>query len=222
MVFRSTCRLRESNKLLRRPVNNKTHVVIMIIDINDSTEMAFCYPIINLLHWCKHLLRNEYCINRLRRICFFKYEGDAVISIFPAEYDQVMACKNALECSKAILEIIKRGCQSWVRTIWAAWNNNKNWISIGVLLVVLYGKNMETAHIDIIGSSISMATKITATAKANQILVGELICDTLLSSDHKDAMYYKHIFQEVNLNHEKWKYPSRFNDENIYTRYGNI
>ena len=78
---------------------------------------------------------------------------------------------------------------------------------------------METAHIDIIGSSISMAAKITATAKANQVLVGELICDTLLSSDHKDAMYYKHIFKEVNLNHEKWKYPSRFNDEDIYRVY---
>ena len=31
----------ESKKLLRRHVNNKTHIVIMIIDINDSTEMSF-------------------------------------------------------------------------------------------------------------------------------------------------------------------------------------
>jgi adenylate cyclase len=37
----------------------------------------------------------------------FKYEGDAVISLFPAEYDNVKACKNALSCSKAMLEIVR-------------------------------------------------------------------------------------------------------------------
>ena len=28
----------------------------------------------------------------------FKYEGDAVISLFPAEYDNMKACKNASSC----------------------------------------------------------------------------------------------------------------------------
>ena len=32
----------ESKKLLRRHVNTKTHVVIMFIDINNSTETADC------------------------------------------------------------------------------------------------------------------------------------------------------------------------------------
>ena len=35
-------------------------------------------------------------------------EGDADIVLFPAEYDELKACKNALKCSKAILEIIKQ------------------------------------------------------------------------------------------------------------------
>lgn len=130
-----------------------------------------------------------------------------------------MACKNALECSKAVLEIIKGVVNPEFKQNGLPEITIRTGLAYGEALVVLYGKNMETAHIDIIGSSISMAAKITATAKANQILVGELICDTLLSSDHKDAMYYKHIFQEVNLNHEKWKYPSRFNDEDIYRVY---
>ena len=37
----------------------------------------------------------------------FKYEGDAVIVFFPAEYDSAKACINSLNCSIAILEIIK-------------------------------------------------------------------------------------------------------------------
>ena len=92
-------------------------------------------------------------------------------------------------------------------------------LEYGDALVLLYGKNLETAHTDIIGSSISMASKIASTANANQILVGELVYNTLLLSDREDAMYYKHIFQEVNLNQQEWKYPSRFNNDNIYKVY---
>jgi hypothetical protein len=63
-----------------------------------------------------------------------------------------------------------------------------------------------------------MAAKIASTAKANQILVGELIYNTLLLSDRENSMYYKHIFREVNLNQE-WRYPSRYNNDNIYKVY---
>ena len=34
-------------------------------------------------------------------------KGDAVISLFPAEYDQAKACRNTLDCSKDVLEIIR-------------------------------------------------------------------------------------------------------------------
>jgi adenylate cyclase len=37
-------------------------------------------------------------------------------------------------------------------------------------LVVLYGKTLEKVYIDIIGSSISMASKIASVAKPNQVL----------------------------------------------------
>jgi class 3 adenylate cyclase len=34
----------ESKKLLRRHVKSKTHIAIMFIDINGSTEMSFSLP----------------------------------------------------------------------------------------------------------------------------------------------------------------------------------
>lgn len=37
----------------------------------------------------------------------FKYEGDAVIGLFPGEYDRVKVCKNVLNCTSSILEIVK-------------------------------------------------------------------------------------------------------------------
>lgn len=46
-------------------------------------------------------------------------------------------------------------------------------------MIVLYGKNVEIAHIDIIGSGISITAKITALAKPNQILISENIFNTI-------------------------------------------
>jgi adenylate cyclase len=72
-------------------------------------------------------------------------------------------------------------------------------------LVVLYGKTLEKVYIDIIGSSISMASKIASVAKPNQVLVGELIYDIFISPFSNK---YLKMFREINLDQNKWKYPS--------------
>jgi class 3 adenylate cyclase len=151
----------------------------------------------------------------------FKYEGDAVISLFPAEYNQAKACRNALDCSKAVLEIIRGVVNPAFKINGLPEITIRTGLAYGEALVLLYGKNLETAHIDIIGSSMSMAAKIASTAKANQILVGELIYNNLLSSTaaDEDPMYYKSILKEVSLDRDKWKYPSRSNTGNIYRVY---
>ena len=48
-------------------------------------------------------------------------------------------------------------------------------LDFGEALVVPYGKILEKAHIDIIGSSISIAAKIVSVAQPNQVLIGESI-----------------------------------------------
>jgi adenylate cyclase len=208
----------ESKKLLRRHVNTKTHVVIMFVDINGSTEMSFSLPDDKFATLIRTFAQETSISVSGYGGYVFKYEGDAVISLFPAEYDQAIACKNALDCSKAVLEIVRNVINPVFKTNGLPEIRIRTGLAYGDALVVLYGKNLETAHIDIIGSSISMASKIASTANANQILVGEFIYNTLLS-DREDAMYYKQIFQEVNLNQEEWKYPSRFNNGNIYKVY---
>jgi class 3 adenylate cyclase len=55
-------------------------------------------------------------------------------------------------------------------------------LAYGYALVVLYGKSLEKAHIDIVGSSISLSAKISSIAKANQILLGESIYNILKTS----------------------------------------
>jgi adenylate cyclase len=86
---------------------------------------------------------------------------------------------------------------------------------------VLYGKSLEIAHIDIIGSSISLAAKIASIAKPNQVLVGEYIYTILLlssSASKKDSLSNSK-FVEVNLDPTRWKYLSHFDPESMYRVY---
>ena len=179
----------ESKKLLRRHVNNRTNLVTMFVDINNSTEMSLSLPE-NKFALLVQCFAQEISLAVLGYGGYvFKYVGDAVIVVFPAESDSTKACKNALKCSKAILEIIKEVINPVFKAHELPEITVRIGLTYGYALVVLYGNNLEKAHIDIIGSSISLASKIVSIAKPNQVLVGESIYNILLSSvSHYDFL----------------------------------
>jgi adenylate cyclase len=209
----------ESKKLLRRHVNSKTNLVIAFIDINNSTQMSLSLPE-NKFALMIQTFAQEISIAALGYGGYvFKYEGDAVIVLFPAKYDESKACKNALDCSSAILEIIKEVINPAFKANELPEIKVRIGLAFGNALVVLYGTSLEKAHIDIIGSSISMAVKIASVAKPNQVLIGEFIYNILLSSsNHKDFLNHSK-FKEVKLDPIKWNYPSPSNPGSIYRVY---
>jgi class 3 adenylate cyclase len=209
----------ESKKLLRRHVNSKTNLVIVFIDINNSTEMILSLPE-NKFALMIQTFAQEISIAALGYGGYvFKYEGDAVIVLFPAGYDKAKACKNALNCSSAILEIIKEVINPAFKANELPEIKVRIGLTYGDALVVLYGKSLEKAHIDIIGSCISMAVKIASVAKSNQVLIGELVYNILLSSSNHQDFLNDSKFIEVNLDPVKWNYPSLFNPGSIYRVY---
>jgi adenylate cyclase len=206
----------ESKKMLRRHVDSKTNLVIMFVDINDSTNMSLSLPQ-NKFALIVRTFAQEMSIAVSGYGGYvFKYEGDAVISLFPAEYDQVKACENALSCSKAMLEIIREVINPAFKANGLAEITVRIGLAYGDALVVLYGKNLEKAHIDIIGSSISMAAKIASVAKPNQVLVGELIYNIFLSTFSTKNLKR---FREVSFKSNKWNYRSHVNGRRIYRVY---
>jgi adenylate cyclase len=210
----------ECKKLLKRHVNTKTNLVVMFVDVNNSTEMSLSLPE-HKFALIVQSFAQEISIAVLGYGGYvFKYEGDAVIVLFPAEYDEAKACKNALNCSRAILQIIKEVINPAFKANELPEITVRIGLAYGYALVVLYGKSLEKAHIDIIGSSISLAAKIASLAKPNQILVGEFIYTILLSSSasSKDLLNYSK-FRELNLDPIKWKYLSHFDPESMYRVY---
>ena len=206
----------ESKKMLRRHVNSNTNLVIMLVDINDSTSMSLSLSE-------KKFALILYTFAQEISIAVsgyggyvFKYEGDAVISLFPAQFNQAKACENAVSCSKSILEIIREVINPAFRENGLPAITVKIGLAYGDALVVLYGKSLEKAHIDIIGSSISMASKIASVAKPNQVLLGELIYEIFLSTFSNK---YLKMFREINLDQNKWNYPSHIKGGRIYRVY---
>lgn len=136
----------ECKKLLKRNVNSKTNLVIMFADINNSTQMSLTLSE-NKFAIILQTFAQEISITVLGYGGYvFKYEGDAVIALFPAEYAPIKACKNALNCSRATLEIIREVLNPAFRTNKLPEITVRIGLAYGYALVVLYGKSLEEAH----------------------------------------------------------------------------
>jgi adenylate cyclase len=211
----------ESKKLLKRHVNTKTYLVTMFVDINNSTQMSLSLPEHKFALIVQSFAQEISIAVSGYGGYVFKYEGDAVIALFPAEYDEAKACKNALNCSKAVLEIIREVINPAFKANELPEITVRIGLAYGYALVVLYGKSLEIAHIDIIGSSISLAAKIASIAKPNQVLVGESIYNILLLSrtaNRKDFLDNSN-FVELNLDPTRWKYLSHSDPQSMYRVY---
>ena len=209
----------ECKKLLKRHVNSKTNLVIMFVDINNSTQMSLSLSE-KKFALVVQTFAQEVSIAVLGYGGYvFKYEGDAVIALFPAEYDRTKACKNALNCSRTILEIIREAINPVFKINELPEITVRIGLAYGYALVVLYGKSLEEAHIDIVGSSISLASKIASIAQPNQVLVGEFIYNILHSSVNNEDFLRNVKFEEQNLSPTSWKYLSRSDPESLYHVY---
>ena len=106
----------EAKKLLKRHVNTKINLVTMFVDINDSTQMSLSLPQDKFALVVQTFVQ-EVSIAVLGYGGYvFKYEGDAIIILFSADFDEVKACENALRCSTAILGILREVINPIFRT----------------------------------------------------------------------------------------------------------
>jgi len=184
-------------RFLRRKVNQKVGVVILYVDIDGSTKMSMALSpekfatILHVFSQEMSLITSEYGGYVL------KYVGDAIIALFPAEYNRGQASKNALECSKDMQRIIRDCVNPELRARRFPEITVKMSIDYGDVQVVLYGKSIDRSHIDIVGSSISMAAKMIPLAKTWQIIIGQSVYENLDNNEN---------VVEMNIDHTRWSY----------------
>ena len=191
---------------MRRRVNQKIAVVILYVDIDGSTKMSMTISpekfatILHIFSQEMSLLIAEFGAYVL------KYVGDAVIALFPAEYDSGHAAKNAVDCANDMQEIIKQCINPELISHGLPEIKVKMSVDSGDVQVVLYGKSIERSHIDIVGASISMAAKMIPLAKTWHTVIGQSVHEKLSDSDN---------FAEMTIDSARWFY----SDERSGSRY---
>src|SRR5207245_10819750 len=75
-------------------------------------------------------------------------------------------------------------------------------MDFGEITILSYGSDQNKSHVDILGPGMSIASKITALARPNQILIGEDVYDKLHPS-------MKQSFKEVEWHGSQWNYHDR-------------
>lgn len=199
-------------KFLQRKVNSNANVVVMYVDIAGSTQMSHDISPVNL-SLIIQIFSQEVSLAVVRFGGYvLKFVGDAVIALFPSDFSPNQAIQNCLECAIQIQDTIARGVNPIFRLHSFSEIAIKIGIEYGTALIILYGKNINHAHIDLIGFSISIAAKITSMAYPNEIVVGENVYNNVDKSSRK-------FFITLYDNNSKWASTMKYNNNLSYHIY---
>ena len=192
----------DSDQHQRRHATQSMHMIVMFVDLVGSTEMSLILPaeklgiiISSFSQEMRYVLKNYggYVL---------KYVGDAVIGYFVAEENPLVVSDNAVNCAKTMIDVIERG----INPILSEYDYPELRVKIGMDFgenaIVRYGSDKTRSHVDILGPAVSIAAKITALARPNQILIGEDVHEKLHPS-------LKDLFKKVEWHGSQWNYHNR-------------
>jgi len=177
-------------KYLRRHANQKTNVVVLYVDIDGSTQMTLSVKSADLAHILQLFSQEMSIVVANYGGYVLKYVGDAVIALFPAEHDMKKANSQALECGRMMLEVINKCINPALSSKGLPELRVKISLDFGDILIILYGKSLENAHIDVVGSCVSMAAKMLAIVPSGRIIMGQSVRDSLPESISKSLVQF--------------------------------
>jgi len=192
----------ESDKFLRSHVDMKLHMIVIFVDLIGSTEMTLQLPTEKLAIILSSFSQEMRYVIKHHEGYVLKYVGDAVIGYYVAEDSPLLIADNAVNCARTMIDVIERG----INPILSEYDYPELRVKIGMDFgentIVRYGSDQARSHVDILGPAMSIAAKITALARPNQILIGEDIYEKLHPS-------LKQSFKEVEWHGTQWNYRNR-------------
>ena len=201
----------DSEKFLREHVFKKINMVVLYVDLVGSTTMTLELPAEKLATIVSSFSQEMASVIRLHKGLVLKFVGDAVIGYFNATDNTLLASDNAVNCAKSMITVIEKG----INPILNQYDYPDLMVKIGVdygqSIVVRYGSNEVSSHVDLMGPAMNIAAKIQAMAKPNQILIGQDVYQRIHPSTQKS-------FREIVWEKNEWKYRSRLTGE-IYKVY---
>jgi adenylate cyclase len=214
----------EAQNVLEKYAKSKVTFVILHIDIVGSTAMSMTLPVERLATIIQTFTQEMSLIIAAYGGYFLKYVGDSVLAFFPVNLeDKYLPCANATNCAHSMIKIVRAG----LNPILNEYDYPEMAVCVGIDMgnnvVVQYGwgtrlstvqdkQEVKKSHFDILGYTISIAAKMTAFAKDNQIVIGQFVYDMVDDSQ-------KSAFKVLPIGSKVWHYVSNITGE-IYGLYG--
>jgi len=216
----------DTQNALAKLSGSKVTLVILYIDIVGSTKLSMTLPVDKLAAIVRAFTHEMSLIVSAYGGYVLKYLGDAILAFFAAadKSNLYIPCSNAVNCARSMIRAVKEGFNPLLNQEGYPELGVRVGIDVGEVVVVQYGWNVQSSgldndnstvmkkpHHDILGYTISVASKITGIAEPNQIVIGQYVYDAL---DKKQ----RYVFKQLSTP-EMWDYVSSKTGK-LYNLYG--
>ncbi|MGY5149940.1 MAG: adenylate/guanylate cyclase domain-containing protein [Candidatus Nitrosopumilus sp. bin_68KS] len=191
----------ESETFLRKRVLQSIDMAVLFVDLVGSTAMILNLPKEKLATVFTTFAQEMAYVIKRHDGFVLKFVGDAVIGYFVAEELSTPVANRVVTCAESMLKIIKVGINPILKSNNLPELKIKIGIDYGENTIVRYGDDLQEAHVDILGPSVSMAAKIQNLAQPDQIMVGGDIFTKL----HDSVQEY---FVRLDIKKSNWGYKS--------------
>jgi class 3 adenylate cyclase len=225
-----------TQKLLEKFIGTTVPLVVLHVDLVGSTDLSMNLPLKRLVPIIQAFTQEMSLIIEAYGGYVFKYVGDAILSFFFTEKDDLyLPCANAVSCAYSMVTIIQEGMNIILEANGYPELGIRIGIDVGENAIVQYGLRPETItstenvtdtnvmksnkdnsnqdmikeensiaihkkpHLDILGYTINIASKMTNYAKPNQIIIGEAVYRNLNAQT-------KRKFKNLDIGNTEWNY----------------
>lgn len=235
----------ETQNVLEEFAESKLILVVLHVDLVGSPRLTMTLPIDRIATIIQAFYQEMSVLITSYGGYVLKYIGDAILAFFLVSTDVSLSCANAVYCARSIIKVMQQGINPILSQYDYPEINVRIGIDVGENTVIRCGWDIHTNNTttysalrkeetknsndnnnkkeilikkpvyDVLGYTISITAKMTALAKPNQIVIGELVYDAL------DIIDQKSTFQLLHVDHEIWDYVSDYTGD-VYRLYGSI
>ena len=205
--------LSRSNEFLRKHDSERVPLFVLYADLVESTKMSGDLSP-NILNVIIRIFSQEmsYVIEDFSGYVL-KFVGDAVLAYFPVTKKSKQT-DFIIKCAKTMHQIVDKAINPILKEEEFPQLKIKVTIDFGDCSVVRYGADKYRSHIDLIGLTLNLASKMQSYSKPGETVIGESVFD-------KSSLKTKKLFKKKQVDEEKWIY-CQLNTEKPYLIYYNI
>ena len=213
--------MEETQNILEIYAKSKVTLVILHVDLVESTRLLMTLPVDRLATIIQAFSQEMSLMIAAYGGYVLKYIGDAILAFFMVDSsDFYLPSINAVNCACSMIKVVREGLNPILNQYDYPELNVRIGIDVGENAVVQYGWETRTIdgkivskrpQLDILGYTMSIATKMTTLAKPDQIIIGQLVYEVLEDKQ-------KSTFRQLPLSPLIWNYSSS-NTGDIYHLY---